>query len=154
MTEIIQTEAIQVIPVVLTRTQHQFFQAFAERAVRSSFDSVDDASVVDAFVSQIDFKELGKRFGEAMLTRVTYSDIKAVDKFMQSEQFINVMEALSHAVDNVALTQNDAENISLAASFILDTVSPVLAPVEYTEALAATEKPLSPLEQLLFGAKG
>ena len=137
----------------LTRSQLQFFQHFAEKAVRASFATVDD-SVVEAFASQIDFKDFGNRLGQAMLSRVSYSDVKAVDKFMQSEQYINVMNALSDAVDSVALTQDDAENIALATSFVLDTVSPVLAPEEYAEALAATDKPLSPLEQLLARAKG
>ena len=139
--------------VSLTRTQIQFFQTFAEQAVRASFAAVEEPEIVDAFVQQIDFKEFGKRFGESMLSRVSYSDVKAVDKFMQSEQYNNVMNALSDAVDSVMLTEDDAQNTALMASFILDTVSPALAPEEYTEALAITEKPLTPLEQLLERAR-
>lgn len=148
------TDTTQKAVQQLTRTQLQFFQTFAEQAVRASYAVVEQTEVVEAFVKQIDFKEFGKRFGQAMLSRVSYSDVKAVDKFMQSEQFNNVMNALSDAVDSVALTQSDAENIALTTSFVLDTVSPVLAPEEYTAALAATDKPLTPLEQLLMKARG
>lgn len=137
----------------LTRTQLQFFQTFAERAVCASFATVEEPEIVEAFVQQIDFKEFGKRFGGMMLSRVSYSDVKAVDKFMQSEQYNNVMDALSDAVDSVMLTEDDAQNTALMASFILDTLSPALAPEEYTEALAITEKPLTPLEQLLERAR-
>ncbi|PKA72878.1 hypothetical protein ATI02_5979 [Pseudomonas baetica] len=149
MTDTIQQDAPR---ITLTRTQIQFFQSLAEQSVRASFESVEDPAVVEKFIEPIHFKQYGKHFGETMLSRVSYSDVKAVDKFMKSEQFINVMAALEEAVDTVPFTEDDALNTAFTASFILDTVSPVLAPEEYAAALASTDKPMGALEKLLSRA--
>jgi len=144
----------QLTQAPLTRTQLQFFQAFAEQIVHASYEERGAEDLAEAFSSMIDFKDFGKRLGQAMLSRVSYSDVKAVDKFMRSEQFINVMAALDTSLDSVALTLDDAANAAFTTSFILNTMSPVLAPEEYAQALATTDKPLTPWDQLLMQARG
>ncbi|MGJ7513639.1 DUF7375 domain-containing protein [Pseudomonas baetica] len=117
--------------VKMTRAQLQFFHAFAEQAVRSSLAGMNDPEFVEELIAQADFKDYGKRLGESILSTVSYSDVKAVDKFMNSEQFVNVMDALAVAVDSIPVTQNDVANALFATAVVAASMTPEPeAPVE------------------------
>ena len=120
--------------VKMTRSQLQFFHAFAEQAVRSSLAGMNDPEFVEELIAQADFKDYGKRIGESMLSTVSYSDVKAVDKFMNGEQFVNVMDALAVAVDSIQVTQDDVANSLFATAVVAASMAPEPdAPTEQEE---------------------
>jgi ribosomal protein L16 Arg81 hydroxylase len=133
--------------VKLTLTHQRFFEDFAERAMLESLaDAGEEAA--KALMSQIDMKEYSRRFGEAVLSKVSYSQVKAVDKFMQSDDFIAVLNAVAHAVESVEVTQDDVANMLFAAGFVLETANPAIEPELYAEA-RAIESESSPAPSML-----
>ena len=141
----------------LTVAQTAFFTQFAEDAVRESFTHASDDEAVEKFVSGLDLKEFGTRLGKVILSRVSYSDVKAVDKFLKSDQYNNVIAAVAEAVEVCEPTQNDAQNLLLASTFVLETMSPLVDPQAYADAQAVdaqNDPQLTFLDRLQIKAQG
>lgn len=80
----------------LTKAQKEFFGAFASNAVENILGPVLEfkgLEITAEQVSTLDLSELVASIGGAFLERVDFKTLKAVDKFMRSEDFVNVVLA-------------------------------------------------------------
>lgn len=101
MTEQITQEAT-VAPVKLTKTQREFFVQFSKGAVAGILGPVLEFKGVEITPEQLaevietmDLTDLTKAIGQAFLARVDFKTIVKVDKFMKSEEFMQVVQASS-----------------------------------------------------------
>lgn len=92
--------ALKAVKPKLTKAQREFFGAFAHNAVENvlipllELKGVElNAEQAKAVMAQIDLKDLTQAIGEGFLSQIDFKTITKVDRFMKSEDFVNVITA-------------------------------------------------------------
>lgn len=127
LTPVDQFEAVTVQPAVkLTKTQKEFFGAFAKNAVENILGPVLEFKGVEITPEQVtevvktlDLTDLTNAIGRAFIDRVDFKTILKVDKFMKSDEFTSVVMASS-------------EVNGMVQSQLVQTIAPLI-PQEATE---------------------
>ncbi|PUB40060.1 hypothetical protein [Pseudomonas sp. GV047] len=122
----------------LTRTHIAFFEQYVEDLFRRALTetSAPDTNV-DSILALIDFRDYGKRFGEAVLSQVSYQDLKYAEKVLSDERITKATAAINHAVAHIKVSKDDSINHEVDARFILNTATTEL---ELLDALAGASQ--------------
>ncbi|KFE55003.1 hypothetical protein [Pseudomonas syringae] len=86
----------------LTPTQLAFFKDFTRDAVTAALSQTSSPDKVASFLKEIDLTPLALEVAQAMLSKTTFTAIKRVDRFMQSDEYVEVMGAVAGALANIA----------------------------------------------------
>jgi hypothetical protein len=99
--------------VKLTKAQKEFFGAFAFNAVTGLLVAVHEMNNSDTAVEELvgkvqdtDLTALTQLIGEKFLERVDFATLKKVDKFLKSEDAVNVVVAsteVSNSINDVLI---------------------------------------------------
>jgi hypothetical protein len=94
--------------IKLTKAQREFFGAFAFNAVTGLLVAVHEMNNSDAKtedlvgkVQDTDLSELTKLIGADFLSRVDFSTLKKVDKFLKSEDAVSVVVASTEVSNSI-----------------------------------------------------
>lgn len=127
-------------PVKLTRTHQTYFEQYARDLLALALKDASDDANTQYLLSLIDYKDFGKRFGEAVLSKCSYSDVKAADKAYSDPAVIRATIAIEEAIASVVPSADDIKNIQFMAGVItsgvykgeqlLDTMSDAPAEVQ------------------------
>ncbi|MCY1276649.1 hypothetical protein D9M70_253160 [compost metagenome] len=88
---------------VMTKTHRKYFLAFVQDAIRGAYAGSVPAEKLEEFLSQVDLQPAADQIGQAILSKVSYSQVKAVDKFMKSDDYISVIGAIQYALAEFVL---------------------------------------------------
>ncbi|MEE4232344.1 hypothetical protein V2I85_12280 [Pseudomonas viridiflava] len=108
--------------MTMTRTHQAFFSDLVEKLFRQGLEAANQHTDVDYFLSLIDFKDYGKRFGEEVLKHASYSDLKYADKVLSDERVIRSTYALEQALACIAPTTDDAKSVEVMAQYLTSGV--------------------------------
>lgn len=94
--------------IKLTKAQREFFGAFAFNAVTGLLVAVHEMNDSDAetedlvgIVQDTDLSELTQLIGENFLARVDFKTLVKVDKFLKSEDAVNVVVASTEVSNSI-----------------------------------------------------
>lgn len=94
--------------IKLTKAQREFFGAFAFNAVTGLLVAVHEMNDSDAetedlvgIVQDTDLSELTQLIGEKFLERVDFKTLVKVDKFLKSEDAVNVVVASTEVSNSI-----------------------------------------------------
>ncbi|WP_146035985.1 hypothetical protein [Pseudomonas sp. LFM046] len=96
----------------LTSTHRKYFLAFVQDAVRGAHASTMPTEKVEEFLTSVNLQPVADELGKAILSKVSYSQVKAVDKFMNSADYLAVMDAIAHALTQFTIPRaTEVENV-------------------------------------------
>jgi hypothetical protein len=86
----------------LTPTQLAFFKSFTRDAVIAALSETSRSDEVEMLLKAVDLTPLVMEVAEAMLSKTDFTAIKRVDRFMQSDEYVEVMGAVAGALASIA----------------------------------------------------
>lgn len=85
----------------LTPAQLAFFKSFTRDAVIAALSETSRSDEVETLLKEVDLTPLTLEIAEAMLSKTDFTAIKRVDRFMQSDEYVEVMGALASALASI-----------------------------------------------------
>lgn len=86
----------------LTPAQLAFFKSFTRDAVIAALSETSRSDEVEMLLEEVDLTPLVMEVAEAMLSKTDFTAIKRVDRFMQSDEYVEVMGAVAGALASIA----------------------------------------------------
>ncbi|MCK9735523.1 hypothetical protein [Pseudomonas syringae] len=102
----------------LTRTQQAYFEKYTKDLIALALQGSLPEVNTDYLISLIDFKDFGKRFGEAVLDKCSYTDLKAADKAYSDPAVIRATIAIEDAIATIVPSADDLKNVQFMAGVL------------------------------------
>ncbi|KOP51122.1 hypothetical protein OX90_09140 [Pseudomonas coronafaciens pv. porri] len=102
----------------LTRTQQAYFEKYTKDLITLALQDSSPEVNTDYLISLIDFKDFGKRFGEVVLDKCSYTDLKAADKAYSDPAVIRATIAIEDAIATIVPSADDLKNVQFMAGVL------------------------------------